>query len=86
MGKLEHLPFEFETAETMLHLLGPGVEGGTAWLDRAPLAAVGDVADDAKSVDKAFDDGGVPDPEAVHQRRHPAGVDLSRDPTNCGRH
>ena len=25
MGKLEHLPFEFETAETMLHLLGPGV-------------------------------------------------------------
>ena len=27
MGKLEHLPFEFETAETMLHLLGPGVSG-----------------------------------------------------------
>ena len=27
MGKLEHLPFEFETAETMLHLLGPGVVG-----------------------------------------------------------
>ena len=26
MGKLEHLPFEFETAETMLHLLGPGVD------------------------------------------------------------
>jgi hypothetical protein len=29
MGKLEHLPFEFETAETMLHLLGPGVPGAS---------------------------------------------------------
>ena len=32
MGKLEHLPFEFETAETMLHLLGPGVVSAGLWL------------------------------------------------------
>ena len=40
MGKLEHLPFEFETAETMLHLLGPGVrervtQAGSAELQNA---------------------------------------------------